>query len=79
MLNLRFVTFELSNPRKKELPVIEYLLKKELVMIKYLLKNAKYLEKITILHAPPLGLDVIREISGYEKASAEVEVKIHQI
>ena len=66
MQNLRFVTIELISQGKIELE-----------MIKYLLKNAKYLQKMIVLYAPPLDLDVIGEIRGHEKASAEVVVE-HQ-
>ncbi|PON52225.1 hypothetical protein PanWU01x14_210670 [Parasponia andersonii] len=36
-------------------------------------------ERMTILYAPPLGSDILGEIRGYEKASADVAVKFHPI
>ncbi|PON86881.1 F-box domain containing protein [Trema orientale] len=66
MQNLKFVTIELISQGKNELE-----------MIKYLLKNVKYLQMITILYASPLGSDVVGEIRGHERASADVVVNFH--
>lgn len=68
MQNLKFVTIELISQGKNELE-----------MIKYLLKNAKYLQKMTILYAPPLGSNVIGEIRGHENASDAALLKFHPI
>ncbi|PON52233.1 LRR-domain containing protein [Parasponia andersonii] len=68
MQNLNFVTIELIHQEKNELEVI-----------KYLFENAKYLKRMNILCAPPLGSDVIGEIRGHKKASANVVVKFHPI
>ncbi|PON81053.1 F-box domain containing protein [Trema orientale] len=64
--NLKFVTIELISQAKNELE-----------MVKYLLKNAEYLQRMTILYAPPLGSDVVGEIRGHEKASKAAVVKFH--
>ncbi|PON52237.1 FBD domain containing protein [Parasponia andersonii] len=66
--NLKFVTIELISQGKNELE-----------MIKYLLKNAEYLQRMTILYAPPLGADVVKEIRGHEKASKAAVVKFHPV
>ncbi|PON52244.1 LRR-domain containing protein [Parasponia andersonii] len=64
--NLKFVTIELFSQAKNEFE-----------MIKYLLKNAEYLQRMTILYAPPLGSDVVGEIRGHEKASKAAVVEFH--
>lgn len=70
MQNLKFITVEL---------ISDYRGRKNLALTKYLLENAKYLQKMTILYAPPLESDVIGEIRGHEKASADVTVEFQPI
>ncbi|EXC30861.1 hypothetical protein L484_028040 [Morus notabilis] len=68
MHDLKFVTIELISQAKNELE-----------LIKYLLEHLNNLLRMTLLYAPPLPLDVSREITEYEKASFHAEVDFRPI
>ncbi|GMN58964.1 hypothetical protein TIFTF001_028052 [Ficus carica] len=63
LYNLKFATIEVVSEKNNELELIESIL-----------KNAQNLKKMTVFSSFDSQLDLIREISGYEKASSDAEV-----
>ena len=63
LYNLKFATIEVVSEKNNELELIESIL-----------KNAQNLKKMTVFYSYDSQPDLIREISGYEKASSDAEV-----